>query len=431
MTSWRRRSAGDFDNIVHQFRPVPADAPGVKPIGTAPPAGPARVGWRTPREDQPLIGVLLPIVLTVGLLLWDVIEGPIPQYVGLVCAMPLLAAALTTPLRTAFVGFVVSSSAFLLGFFQEDAFGVPTETQTPQQLRVAFIVASSLLAVAVSVNRGRKARLVRSLSSVADAAQQAILRPLPSVVGSVRCAATYVSATHAALIGGDLVEVLDTRFGVRILVGDVRGKGMEAVRLAGQVLGSFREHAWTAPDLRYLAGNLDTAVQRDAGLEDFVTAVLVEVHDDGTMLVVSCGHPPPFVTGPGFERLPAEELNVPSSPPLGLLDSLPQMVTTRLVDGQRLVVVTDGLLESRRPKRWYDRRSGEFLPAAEVIGTSLSRGPLTPGLAEVVAQVHRWSRGTLDDDLAVLAVEHIGRRNGTTVPEPLFDIDAWPMQETA
>jgi serine phosphatase RsbU (regulator of sigma subunit) len=368
----------------------------------------ARLRWHTPGRDNHLVGVVLPVMVTIIVLGFDVLEGPESQYIGLVAAMPLLAASLTGPLRTGFVGLVVTVSAVLAGFLQETDAETLTATTQAQHVRVGFIALVSLVAVRVSVHRIRRLRQVRRLSAVADAAQQAILRPLPPVVGNVRCASTYVSATYQAQIGGDLVEVLDTRFGTRALVGDVRGKGMDAVRLAGLVLGSFREQAWTAPDLATLAGALDSAVRRAAGPEDFVTAALVEVHEDGTVDVVSCGHPAPFVTG-GSLIGPAALIEVEPEPPLGLLESLPTATTFELDDNQRLVLVTDGLLEARRPKRWFDSRSGEFLPAATVLGRHLARGDLRHGLREVVGDVQRWSHGRLGDDMAVLALEHRGR----------------------
>jgi phosphoserine phosphatase RsbU/P len=80
---------------------------------------------------------------------------------------------------------------------------------------------------------------------------------------------------------------------VRLLVGDVRGKGLDAVRLAGVVLGSFRDAAQDRPDLAQVAAALDRSVTRAIGLEDFVTAVLVQVATDGSAIVLNCGHPAP------------------------------------------------------------------------------------------------------------------------------------------
>ena len=365
---------------------------------------------KAPSPDNHLVGVLVPVLASFGILAFDVFHDDAPQYLGLVSAMPLLAAALTGPLRTAFVGTVIAAMAFLTGFFQFSPPDIPVATQQPHQLRVAYIVVMGVLAVGLSVARRRKAEHMRRLSSVADAAQQAILRPLPEIIGPLRCASTYQSATSYAQIGGDLVEVLDTAFGVRAVIGDVRGKGMEAVRLGGRVLGSFRENAWTAPDLPELAARLDLAVRRDAGPEDFVTAALVEIADDGSVIICTCGHPAPYLVGPGFSTGPAREVDVAPGPPLGLLDELPQVTSTHLREGERMVLVTDGLLESRRRSRLLSRAPDRFLPAEAVLGAALARGPMRAGLDHVLADVRAWTRGRMSDDLAMLVLEHRGRR---------------------
>jgi phosphoserine phosphatase RsbU/P len=50
----------------------------------------------------------------------------------------------------------------------------------------------------------------------------------------------YLWASEDALVGGDFYDVAVTRQGLRVVVGDVKGKGLEAVQLAALVLASFR-----------------------------------------------------------------------------------------------------------------------------------------------------------------------------------------------
>ena len=73
--------------------------------------------------------------------------------------------------------------------------------------------------------RQRQADRIAELLRLAAVAQQAVLRPLGPQVGSLAVAGRYISATAAADIGGDLYEALDTPYGVRIIIGDVRGQG--------------------------------------------------------------------------------------------------------------------------------------------------------------------------------------------------------------
>src|SRR5204863_458858 len=77
-------------------------------------------------------------------------------------------------------------------------------------------------------------------------------------------------------------------------IGDVRGKGLDAVRLASIVLGSYRHVAYERADLRAIVADLDRAVARSVGDEDFVTAALVEERG-GTLTIVNCGHPAPLL----------------------------------------------------------------------------------------------------------------------------------------
>lgn len=354
------------------------------------------------RSDTNPAGVWAPLLIALALVLFDAWEGPENQFGGVLTAMPLLSAALTRPLLVALVGSAVAAMAFGLGFVQEGR-GLDAATSQPQLIRIGFVVAATLLGVAVSRARLRSSDRMRRLASVADVAQQAILRPLPAMVGPYSCASTYQSATTEASIGGDLVEVLSTPFGVRVVVGDVRGKGMDAVRLAGRVLGSFREVGHTVPDLPTLARALDRAVRRDAGPEDFVTAVLVELDASGRVTICDCGHPAPYVVDPA--RGPAVEVPTSPEPPLGLLGTPVRTTTTTLQRAQRLVLVTDGLLEARRPRRFWDRSSGQFFAAEEAIGASLGAGPLPAGLRQLVAGVQRWTRGRLRDDMAVLVLQ--------------------------
>lgn len=128
-------------------------------------------------------------------------------------------------------------------------------------------------------------------------------------------ATRYISAADQAFIGGDLYEVVPSTTGVRVVVGDVRGKGLEAVRLAALVLGPFREAANVEDALADVARAVDRAVVGEISLEDFVTAVFVEFHAGGALEVVNCGHHPPLrVSAKSVEYLIPPE----ASPPLGL-----------------------------------------------------------------------------------------------------------------
>src|SRR4051812_8841060 len=88
-------------------------------------------------------------------------------------------------------------------------------------------VASVLLSKAVRTRRRGELDQVRR---IAVAAQDVILRPVPERLGPVRAGSLSLAAGTGAQVGGDLYEAVLTRYGVRLIVGDVRGKGLNAMR---------------------------------------------------------------------------------------------------------------------------------------------------------------------------------------------------------
>jgi stage II sporulation SpoE-like protein len=109
----------------------------------------------------------------------------------------------------------------------------------------------------------------------------------------MRAAVHYTAAHTCSKIGGDLYDVLQTRYGLRAVVGDVQGKGLGAVEPAAAMLGAFREAAHQEPTLdrlaRRLADRLDRTPGRDG--EQFVTAVLMGVRPDAAAEVSTAGTP--------------------------------------------------------------------------------------------------------------------------------------------
>ena len=147
--------------------------------------------------------------------------------------------------------------------------------------------------------RQRREHELAEVRAIAEVAQQVLLGPVPDSARSVRLAVRYMSATSHARIGGDLYEVVTGSTGMRLIIGDVQGKGLVAVKTAATVLGSFREVAPEASSLLVIADRIEVALARQLNDEQFVTAVLAEVSADGSRIkLLSCGHPPPLlITG--------------------------------------------------------------------------------------------------------------------------------------
>ncbi|MFE5245597.1 PP2C family protein-serine/threonine phosphatase [Streptomyces sp. NPDC056627] len=262
----------------------------------------------------------------------------------------------------------------------------------------------SVLAVVINgvVRRGNEQ--LASARVIAETAMRAVL-PMPeSRIGGLQIAARYEAAQADEFVGGDLYAVTDTPYGVRLVVGDVRGKGLDAVAAVAVVIGAFREAAEQERSLEGVVQRLERALAREGArrggfdaTEGFVTAVLVEIPAGSAVLrIVNRGHPEPLVLHPDG----ALDVLAPTVPalPLGMgLGSWPDRADEwPLPAGATFLAFTDGLSEAR------DAHGVFYDPEARL------RGRIFPGPEELLSaltddvRLHTGGRST--DDLALLAV---------------------------
>ncbi|MBA3488576.1 MAG: serine/threonine-protein phosphatase [Longispora sp.] len=360
---------------------------------------------RIPRPES-RAGLGAAFVLLCLIVLIEIADGAWPHYLGLLCLPPLLAAAFTSRRSVLCVG------AACVGVGSAFATAQPQGWSMPVVLQLAAIGLSTAIGIGVAEIRSRQLERLAALTHLASIAQQAVLRPIGPQAGNLAIAGRYVSASIDADIGGDLYEALDTPYGTRMLIGDVRGKGLEAVRLASAVLGAYRHIAFERSDIGDVVSDLDRAVSRSVGFEDFVTAAVIEERG-GTLTVVNCGHPPPLL----LRRGRVIPLDPPApSPPLGFMPSpLPRV--ERLERGDRLLLYTDGLTEARR--------AGEFFPIQERAWGLLGHGTVADGLASLETALLDWVHGVLDDDIAMVLLEYTATRSPVEPAMP-----SWAVGET-
>jgi sigma-B regulation protein RsbU (phosphoserine phosphatase) len=349
----------------------------LEPTGPVPGAG--RLGR--------VAGPLLAVAVTAFAAAQYAIGRPLAPEAWLAIA-PLLASLALGPLRTA----LLAGWTVLLGL------GLTLAGPGPTGRLASSLAVLALLAgfgVANSVLRTAAQRRLGQARAVARVAQSALLREVPRSVAAARLASRYLSASAEAQVGGDLVEVIADGANPRWLVGDTRGKGLPAVRLASVAATSFRD-ACARPGLPLIevARAVDLSVTRAAGEEDFVTAVFAELDPAGWIELVICGHPPPL-------RLSADGELMPLAPaaftaPLGLHPDL-RLSTFSVRTGDRLLFFTDGLLEARD-------RAGQFFRVDQQI-QALNRPDLQAAVDELMDRLRAHTRRRLDDDVAVLLAE--------------------------
>ncbi|MCX2970608.1 MULTISPECIES: PP2C family protein-serine/threonine phosphatase [Streptomyces] len=330
-------------------------------------------------------------------------------FAALFAAVPLVAAPLYSAWATALLGLLASASLSVL-MYARDGFDLFEGT-----LRAATVTTVSVIAVVLNRVLRRSQRQLASVRDIAEAAQRALLPPPERRLGPLRIAARYQAAHTDASIGGDLYAVQDSAFGVRMLVGDVRGKGLEAVGAVAIVLGAFREAAEDEETLAGVAERLDRALRREAARragtldasEGFTTAALAQVSGDGRLHVVNCGHPPPLLLAPDGE-VGVLDASTPALPlglaalPVGLQEP-PGTDAFRLPPGSTLLMHTDGLTEARDPH-------GVFYDLTHRLGEEdWARAGPDALLDALLADVAEHTHGGPTDDMALLAVTYSDR----------------------
>lgn len=361
------------------------------PLNQSGPSQPARLLARCL-----FAGLLTLAIAAVAVMEYRTGRGPLT--VAWLAVGPLLASLVLRPPITA----VLAGWAVLLGLglilYQPGRPGSLVAHLSVLVLLAAFAVVNSALRTAAQ-------QRLSQVRAVARVAQSALLREVPASIAAGRLASRYVSAAAEARVGGDLLEVVPHGDRPRWLIGDTRGKGLPAVRLASIATTSFRD-ACAQPGLSLpeIARVVDRSVTRAAGDEDFVTALFAELDPRGWLELVTCGHPPPLrLTADGD----LQALNPAAyATPLGLHPDL-KASTFSIAAGDRLVFYTDGLLEARD-------RTGRFFRLEDCLDT-LRRPDLDAAADELLDRLVAHTGRRLDDDVAILLFE------AAPAPAPLGD----------
>lgn len=330
---------------------------------------------------------VLPVLIISAIVLVDLIWGSGMTWVPLLAVGPALAATTNGPRGVLGVGLLAAALGATLGIRD----GSPSRELA---VVLAALTAVTLAGGLASALRARRERVLAAVRSVAEAAQHALLQPVPATVGPFQVAVRYSAAAAEARIGGDLYALVPTPYGVRLIVGDVRGKGLPAVGTAALVLGVFREAAYDEPDLLDVVGRIERSLARNLGGDDFVTAVVAGYPRPGRLEMVNCGHAPPLLVRDG--AVSAVESCRPS-PPLGLralTGEKPSLQVLPFADGDQLLLYTDGVTEARDHHR-------EFYPLLEGLVRHASDDPVDT-LAALHDELLAHVGGRLHDDAALL-----------------------------
>ncbi|AQU65521.1 PP2C family protein-serine/threonine phosphatase [Streptomyces niveus] len=340
-------------------------------------------------------------------------------YTGpLLSPAPALAAVTMGPAGTGSVA-IMAGVLSTVTATQNHAWGTP---QVYSNLLALLVV--SVASLATSTARVHREKELETVRRIAQVSQDVVLRPVPARLEGVRAAGVYLAAEEGARIGGDLYEVLATPFGIRIIVGDVRGKGLPAVRSAAAVLGAFREAADYEPELPDTVTRCEAALRRELTrtqshgetpepsrdpAEEFVTVVIAQITGAPVVELVSRGHPPPLL----LRRGETTSLETASPlPPLGLEEFLssPPVPVERypFEHGDRLLLYTDGVLEARDPARNFFDLPTHLAQLHDLAPQAL--------LDRLRASLLHHTKGRLADDAAMIIVERDTHHSSAQAP---------------
>ncbi|MEU8911893.1 PP2C family protein-serine/threonine phosphatase [Streptomyces nigrescens] len=406
--------------------------------------------------------MLIPIGIIVAVCAIDVLAPPDIHLGPLLVAAPALTAAFAGPRLTAAIGALAVAAQVFIGIARHVLFTENLEAQ------ITALVVVSALVVLFTVVRERNERRLRQSRSVAAVAQQVLLRPLPVRTGPLEIASLYLPAEEEAEMGGDLFAAARTTSSTRLIIGDVRGKGLPAYSHAALILGAFRAAAHREATLPRLAIHLDGAVRWDsrqwknapgpeagtagtagatgadtaaeAGTdavadpasevgsvpvpaaslpgpdpvidtdETFATVILLDLPDRWPVVhTITCGHPPPLLLRDGRVRvLSAEWPALPVG--LGGLPGAPdyEVEGFPFEPGDLLLLYTDGVSEARDDK-------GTFYPLVERAAAWSDCSPRQV-LRQLRTDLLAHTNGRLGDDAAAVAVRRLPGRPGGGTP---------------
>lgn len=248
------------------------------------------------------------------------------------------------------------------------------------------------------------ARLYETEHDIAETLQETLVI-LPASVQGIAFSRAYQSATYqTGRVGGDFVDVFEVQGHIIGLgLGDVSGKGIDAAVTTSLIRTTLRVHALEGLSPEEIGRRTNRMMHRFTEAETFVTLWfgLLDTRN-GQLRYISAGHPPGLVIATAGD---IRELEWGDSV-VGAVDEAHYTERAACLRmGDRLVLYSDGITESRSP-------DGRFL-GHEGLMHMLARHRRVPteALADALMDdVIGFSQGVLRDDAAILAVEPIRLR---------------------
>jgi len=220
------------------------------------------------------------------------------------------------------------------------------------------------------------------------------------IISDVRLdvAATYVSATRGAKVGGDVYDIfpLDSHRTL-VVIADVSGKGVEAAVDSTFVKYSLRAFASEHGDIATIVTKFNALYGLARKPPEAFVVIFAGILDNRTAMLtfVNAGHEAAYIRRPGrIEQL------APTGPIVGIANDTAFVSAAAAVTVDDILFLsTDGLTEARDPSGRFLTSSGVEAWLREADASTARR--LVDALAR---RLRRYTRDRSSDDLAILAV---------------------------
>jgi len=324
------------------------------------------------------LAVVLKLLLG-SLLLWVAWEGMRKDHAGAWLALPALA----------LVAVSLYQQELLILHLQLMFFPFGMAVNISQ---IAVVVSLIIITVLLMRRFLDSLKLRQQWEAEIDQARQVQQLLIPEAIPTVPGYVLETEYRPAQEVGGDFFQILpDGKGGVLILLGDVTGKGLQAGMQVALIVGVIRTLVESSYEPHVVLEGLN---RRLCGRgQSYATCVAMHIDADGKATIANAGHIVPYLNG--------KELTMTGNLPLGLNPSVTfDQVTMHLKHKDRLLVITDGVIEAKNAKNelfGFNRaRSISHLPAAFIVKA-----------AEIFGQ---------EDDITVVSIARMSQEKEADIP---------------
>jgi serine phosphatase RsbU (regulator of sigma subunit) len=200
-------------------------------------------------------------------------------------------------------------------------------------------------------------------------------------------------------VGGDWFDFVENRDGAWLAIADATGTGPTAAGLGAAALGALRAARRSGQDLEGALGFVHETVRRLDNDDFYITAIFARWRAvTATLTWANCGHPPAYLVDADGNL---SALEAPQHRPLGADVKSPKFKPAKrqLHSGERLILVTDGIIERRL------ENGGTF--GVDGLKAALERSDSTSAASTAMAiqgAVTECWREPLEDDATVVVM---------------------------